>query len=91
MTFFKTAALAILTTCAAPVHALDCMGKADAAAKMADAGYEIEFVGDASNATLVIWVHQSAGWVSVIDTPEGQSCLVGTGKDWQLRGLGDPV
>jgi len=91
MTFFKYTALAILTSCAAPAHALDCMGRADAYATLTDGGFQPVFMGDAENADLVIWVHPTQGWVSIIDTKDGQSCLVGNGMDWTLRGVGDPV
>ena len=91
MTYFNLAIAALLTTCAAPAHALDCMGTPDAYSMLTDGGFQPVFVGDAVNATLQIWVHPTQGWVSIIDTKDGQSCLVGNGKDWQLRGLGDPV
>ena len=87
----KYTTLALLTTCAAPAYALDCMGTPDAYSMLADGGFQPVFVGDAVNATLQIWVHPTQGWVSIIDTKDGKSCLVGNGMDWQLRGVGDPV
>lgn len=84
----KTAAL--LTIIAAPAYALDCMPRADAYAQLTEKGYEPVFVGDADAATMVVWAGK-AGWVTIIDTHDGQSCLVGAGTDWQFRALGDPV
>ena len=87
----KYTTLALLTTCAAPAYALDCKPRQEAYTQLSDAGFQPVFIGDAENADLVIWVHKTQGWVSIIDTKDGQSCLVGNGMDWQLRGVGDPV
>lgn len=92
MNYFNLAVAVLLTTCAAPAYAaLDCKPRQEAYTQLNDAGYQIVFAGDAENATLVIWVHPTQGWVSTIDTQDGATCLVGNGMDWQLRGVGDPV
>jgi hypothetical protein len=91
MTYSKMLIAALLTIIAAPAYALDCMPRADAYEQLEDKGYEPVFIGDAEAATMVVWVHQTEGWITIVDTHDGQSCMVAAGLDWQFRALGDPV
>jgi len=89
MTYFKTLAAVILTSCASPVAAMDCQPTTEITQKLIDKGYQLVFLGVTENADLTTWV-SSVGWVAIVNMRDGQSCLVGAGDEWQLKQTGTP-
>ena len=93
MTYFNLVALALLTTCAAPAHAeVPCHPKTEVIEYLTGDEYQLVFVGTADDhkTALAIYVND-AGWLSVVETPDGKMCLVGSGPDWQLKQTGEPA
>lgn len=54
-------------------------------------GFQQTFVGSAGDYVFSTWANNKLGWVTLVSTQDGTSCVVASGNEFVVTPIGEPV